>query len=170
MSRNTFFIFISLFMLSLTDAAQAQLVNYNRRNQYQDNTAPVINLKLMDHNNTAGQGNTIRTQKKSSNLSKSQTKPINKKIQTESASFSQTVTQLMSSNPRVSSRVERIYDWNRDGRLQMDEIKEMYGDVVASVDRRGSFSVSSDLLKPFDGDSNGQITRYELDSIMPFTD
>lgn len=68
---------------------------------------------------------------------------------------------IVTSNPKVSTRIERIYDMDRDGNLQEDEILEFFSDVVDSVKKKGRFLVSSDLLKSFDTNSDGKISRYE---------
>jgi len=67
--------------------------------------------------------------------------------------------------PQVTSRTERIYDINRDGLLQQDEIQEFYRDIIASIDRRGEFKVRSGLLKVFDTNEDGKISRYEAKAI-----
>lgn len=69
--------------------------------------------------------------------------------------------QIVQSTPLVKDRIERIYDLNRDGRLQREEIIDMYRDVVLSVQRRGAFTVSSDLLKDFDQNEDGRISLGE---------
>jgi len=71
--------------------------------------------------------------------------------------------QIVQSTPLVKDRIERIYDLNRDGRLQREEIIDMYRDVVLSVQRRGAFTVSSDLLKDFDQNEDGRINLGEAD-------
>ncbi len=70
-----------------------------------------------------------------------------------------------SDGPAVSNRVERLYDFSRDGYLQNDELKDFYKDVIASVKNKGKFQVSSDLLKQFDADNDGQISLSETNSI-----
>lgn len=67
--------------------------------------------------------------------------------------------------PAVTNRVERLYDLNRDGYLQKTEVNDFYKDVVSSVKNKGKFQVSSDLLKGFDADKDGQITMYEIKEI-----
>lgn len=67
--------------------------------------------------------------------------------------------------PAVTNRVERLYDLNRDGFLQKAELSDFYKDVVSSVKNKGKFEVSSDLLKQFDADQDGQITMYEVKEI-----
>ena len=78
--------------------------------------------------------------------------------------------QFLTSQPEVATRIEHIYDLDRDGRLQQNEITEFLADVVASVERRGSFSISSNLLKLFDKDEDGQISRLEADQIKQILD
>ncbi len=68
-------------------------------------------------------------------------------------------------SPAVTNRVERLYDLNRDGFLQKTEVNDFYKDVVSSVKNKGQFQVSSELLKGFDADKDGQITMYEIKEI-----
>lgn len=68
-------------------------------------------------------------------------------------------------DPAVTNRVERLYDLNRDGLLQKAEVKDFYKDVVSSVKNKGKFEVSSELLRGFDADKDGQITMYEIKEI-----
>ncbi len=75
------------------------------------------------------------------------------------------VQAMLASNPAATNRVERIYDANKDGYLQETEIKEYLADVVSTVRRRGRASVSSSILKVFDKNGDGVITRYEVGAI-----
>ncbi|VAW13401.1 hypothetical protein MNBD_BACTEROID05-832, partial [hydrothermal vent metagenome] len=77
------------------------------------------------------------------------------------AIITQALEQIVTDDPKVSTRIERIYDMDRDGNLQEDEILEFFSDVVDSVKKKGRFLVSSDLLKSFDTNSDGKISRYE---------
>lgn len=47
---------------------------------------------------------------------------------------------------------------------------EFLTDVISSVRRRGRYSVSSNLLKPFDKNKDGRITRSELKEIKELID
>lgn len=85
-----------------------------------------------------------------------------KKSNTIASSKTQGPTEM---DPAVTNRVERLYDLNRDGLLQKAEIKDFYKDVVSSVKNKGKFEVSSELLKGFDADKDGQITMYEIKEI-----
>lgn len=67
--------------------------------------------------------------------------------------------------PLVTNRVERLYDLNRDGFLQQDEVADFYKDVVSSVRNKGDFQVSSELLRNFDENKDGRISRYEIQDI-----
>lgn len=69
-------------------------------------------------------------------------------------------------DPQVSNRVERLYDLNRDGILQKGEVSDFYRDVVSSVRNKGKFKVSSDLLKTFDVNNDGEIGRYEIGGLV----
>ena len=79
----------------------------------------------------------------------------------ESTQFDQ-ITELMKSQPSVTNRVEGVYDLNGDQKLQEEEILDLFSDVVSAVERRGDFDVSSTLLKDFDKNSDGKISRYEV--------
>lgn len=85
--------------------------------------------------------------------------------QASAAAASNPIINMMRSQPSVSTRTERLYDTNRDGVLQESEIKEMFRGVVASVEQRGSFNISSDLLETFDTNRDGNISNYEAANI-----
>ncbi|MBF0521698.1 MAG: hypothetical protein HQL24_01435 [Candidatus Omnitrophica bacterium] len=68
---------------------------------------------------------------------------------------------LLASEPAVSNFVEGRYDVNQDGKLQKDEIKAFFSDIVFAVERRGWIKINSPLLKIFDLDQDGRINRLE---------
>lgn len=140
-SHHVMFLGILVGTFAVSHTAQAQLINWERRNQRQTNEL-----------GKAGGGES-RAQKADSSRGSSQT---------TASRQSATLREMLSSEPFVTSRVERIYDTNRDGRLQKDELTEFLGDVVSSVERRGSFTVSSELLRKFDTDEDGMISRHEI--------
>jgi len=75
------------------------------------------------------------------------------------------INQLLASKPEVSNRIERLYDVNRDGLLQEDEVLEYLKGVVTTIDRRGRFTVGSNILKKFDRNNDGSISKYEVQSL-----
>ncbi|MCA9395501.1 MAG: EF-hand domain-containing protein [Candidatus Omnitrophica bacterium] len=144
MSRNSSGMLLLVFMLVTASVAEAQMINYHRRNQRQS----------------------------PKQAAKSDPQPI-RKVKTEDRAINyyrsdyatEPAGQEASAQPRVTNRVERLYDLNRDGFLQPDEVADFYRDVVSSVQNRGSFRVSSDLLRDFDSDQDGRISRYEVGEI-----
>ena len=66
---------------------------------------------------------------------------------------------------KVNNRVEQIYDANKDEILQPEEVNAFLKDVVSAVDKKGSFSASSDVLKPWDKDGDGKISKAEVNAI-----
>lgn len=122
-----------IFYFVSAQSAQAQMINYNRRNKNQlDSSKKFSAPKTIQYTNTR--------------------KDLAKQASAQT-------------DPAVTNRVERLYDLNRDGFLQKDELKDFYKDVVSSVKNKGKFQVSSELLKNFDANSDGQITLYEINDI-----
>ncbi len=149
MRKTIFLLSFVLGVIFLTSLADAQLINYNRRSKEavtpaQEKTAPapVKVKKVQRKEKKARYGRTAKVEKKTK----------------------QTIN-VLDANPKVSSRIERIYDVNQDGSLQRDEVSEFLKDVVSSVERRGEFSARSELLKKFDNDEDGLISRAEIPGI-----
>lgn len=69
---------------------------------------------------------------------------------------------------RVTNRSERMYDKNKDGWLQSDELAEYLTDVINTVQRKGDFQVNSDFLGQFDKDEDGHIGYYETINIREY--
>src|SRR5262245_51656738 len=59
-------------------------------------------------------------------------------------------TTALKENFKVTNQDEELYDTNKDGVLQDEEVKAFLKDVAIAVDKKGSFDVSSDLLKEYD--------------------
>lgn len=83
----------------------------------------------------------------------------------KSAASTPAIEQKISSLPKATNRVERLYDRNQDGELQKAEVDNFFEDVISAVERRGDFSVSSQLLQEFDLDNDGKISKYEVRAI-----
>lgn len=132
---------ITLFLI--VESADAQMINYERRKKRQEK---VINLR-------AQTGPTTPTQTQTQNQA------------TRHQSVRDEIARVMQSQPKVANRTERLYDSNRDGLLQEDEIKNFYSDVVSATERRGQFRISSELLRGFDSDEDGRISRLEASNI-----
>ena len=69
---------------------------------------------------------------------------------------------------KVTNQVEELYDINKDGNLQSDEVKSFLKDVSAAVEKKGNFTVSSEVLKPYDKNNDGMISRNELSDIETY--
>ena len=69
---------------------------------------------------------------------------------------------------KVTNQVEELYDINKDGDLQSDEVKSFLKDVSAAVEKKGNFTVSSEVLKQYDKNNDGMISRNELSDIETY--
>ena len=67
----------------------------------------------------------------------------------------------MENLPRVQNKVEQSYDVNRDGILQTAEIKTYLRDVLEAVEQKGGFLVDTPLLKEYDQNKDGIVSRLE---------
>ncbi len=68
--------------------------------------------------------------------------------------------------PKVTSKIEKRYDINRDEILQTSETKIFLRDVLAQVASKDSFNVSDSLLlKAYDKNKDGIISKLEADEI-----
>ena len=68
----------------------------------------------------------------------------------------------MQNAPEVKTAAERVYDINRDGKLQPAEVKIFLRSVAEVVDAKGGFTVNSDILKEYDKNHDGLISRTEI--------
>ena len=71
----------------------------------------------------------------------------------------------MTKEPKVANRYERLYDIDRSGTLSAAEAKELLGDVISDVNRRGQVRISSNILKEYDINKDGKISTYEVSRI-----
>lgn len=134
------FVVAGVLAAGSVSVSEAQMINYKRRNQRQ-----------------SGQKDLSAVQQK-----KSSAKQISY-YRAEPAA--EKPNKNVSGDPLVTNRVERLYDLNRDGYLQSEEVNDFYKDVVSSVENKGSFRVSSELLRNFDANQDGRISRYEVGEI-----
>ena len=65
----------------------------------------------------------------------------------------------------ASTATEKKYDVNRDGLLQTAEVKIYLRDVAQVVEAKGGYTVDSEVLRDYDKNRDGVITRYELADI-----
>lgn len=75
------------------------------------------------------------------------------------------VPDWMITEPDVTNEVEKKYDFNRDKKLQTSEIKIYLRDVIEEVNKKGGYSVDSDILKPYDKNNDAAVTKGELEKI-----
>jgi hypothetical protein len=68
-------------------------------------------------------------------------------------------------SPKVSNDVERKYDTNRDGVLQVAEVKIFLRDVLDVINAKGGYTINSDILKGYDRNKDGIISREEMSEI-----
>ena len=75
------------------------------------------------------------------------------------------IPQWMTKEPRVTTEEERRYDVNRDGYLQPAESKVYLRRVVTTVEKRGKVVFESEILKEYDQNGDGVITKTEASNI-----
>ena len=71
----------------------------------------------------------------------------------------------MKTEPKVTSKVEQPYDSNNDGKLQTAEVKIFLRDVLDQINEKGGYTINSDILKEYDKNKDGVISRYEAQDI-----
>lgn len=143
MPKTYSFVLIVAMLFTMVGVSHAQMINYKRRNQ---------KTTVKKSNADMPKKSMAQSSQDSINYYRRDYQDVGSQAQ-------------VSSDPQVTNRVERLYDLNRDGYLQSDEVNDFYKDVVSSVRNRGSFRVSSDLLKGFDANRDGRISRYEITEI-----
>lgn len=67
--------------------------------------------------------------------------------------------------PEVKNQDEDRYDINRDGKLQTAEVKIYLRDVITEVMDKGSFNVNSNVVRAYDKNKDGVISKYEVEQI-----
>ena len=68
-------------------------------------------------------------------------------------------------DPMVTNKLEEAHDANQDGKLQKEEITKLLEYTITAIERRGRIRASSELLKQFDTDDDGILSRYEISGI-----
>lgn len=68
----------------------------------------------------------------------------------------------MKTPPGVKNAAEKVYDVNRDGKLQPAEVKIYLRSVIETIESKGGFTINSDILREYDKNRDGVISRYEL--------
>lgn len=64
--------------------------------------------------------------------------------------------------PKVTSKIDRDYDINRDGRLQSAEVKTFLRDVLEEIEKKGGYTINSDILKEYDKNKDGVVSKNEV--------
>ena len=67
--------------------------------------------------------------------------------------------------PVVKSDIEKKYDVNRDGKLQLAEVKIYLRDILDVIDEKGGITINSEILKEYDKNRDGVISKYESGKI-----
>ncbi len=165
------FLWVFVLLFVAVEVSHAQMINYDRRNR---------RMGTQSSSQTSRAQATQVNRQEAAPVANSYTTQTNE-VQAEAETMSTTdavsaalqeievIDQAMentSTEPRVTNRVERLYDINRDGMLQQSEVTDFYKDVVSSVRNKGRFKVSSDLLKTFDTNNDGEISRYEVGGLV----
>lgn len=140
MYKSIYFLIFLFCLAFLTTEAKAQALNPELR-------AKRAQAKALNYN---------KTQDSSSQNIQTRTVPAKTK----------STLDFLYSMPLVSNNIEKIYDKNRDGRLQPEEIKLMLNDVVSTVERSGDYRIASNLLKKFDKNHDGLINQDEIKEIQ----
>ena len=71
----------------------------------------------------------------------------------------------MVEDPKVIDKAEDVYDVNRDGKLQSVEVKILLRDVWTQVKEKGGYTVNMNILKEYDKNKDGLISRLEAEEI-----
>ena len=182
--------FVALFVV--VEVSYAQMINYNRRNRRSGNAVqaqqsvsvtpkaqapavrtnsyyqePVQEVKVEPVVESASKAVSVAESIQAALAEQEVVADnIESNLPTEVAVEMPSEVPAVMGDPQVSNRVERLYDLNRDGILQKDEVADFYRDVVSSVRNKGKFKVSSDLLKTFDVNNDGEIGRYEVSGLV----
>ena len=133
---SVFIVLVSFVFISL---AQAQLINYDRRNR-RPGAAPAATRR------PAVRAKTVKPP--SVALGTGTSAPGWKDIA-----------------PSAKSRLERQYDFNRDGKLQSSEVKQYLRYVIRQIERRGTYKYKSDFLTVYDKNGDGAISKAELTNL-----
>ena len=131
---------VLVFIFVTSQLSFAQLINWQRRNP----NAPTANRYSNPPAETPAQADTSAS-----------TETTN--VPTQEA--------LVKENFKVTNQDEELYDANKDGVLQNEEVQAFLKDVTIAVDKKGSFNVSSNILKEYDKDQDGSISRLEAQDI-----
>jgi hypothetical protein len=127
---------ILLILLVAVPIAEAQLINYQRRNE-----------QLQDARQSR-QSTTTTTQSSEKSVKPAKQLPM-----------------WMRVIPPAKTKEEVRYDVNRDGQLQSAEVKILLRDTVNMVESKGAVKIESEVLKEYDEDKDGLIERREVDRI-----
>jgi len=76
--------------------------------------------------------------------------------------------QWMKVEPKAKTKIEKMYDVNRDGKLQTAEVKVYLREVLNQIDDKGGYTIDSDILKEYDQNKDGVISRYEAEAVGEF--
>jgi hypothetical protein len=88
-----------------------------------------------------------------------------KKPAATTAKATTTAPMWMRRAPEAKTATEKVYDINRDGLLQPSEVKIYLRSVAEVVDAKGGFTVNSDILKEYDKNHDGLISRIEIQDL-----
>ena len=134
--RTTHMVLGFLVTVLAAQTAHAQMINYERRNKY-------LKARAIPQSQTT----TAASQA------------------TKYSSYSPTKKAEEMTPPKVTNRLEQLYDANGDGRLEKSEIQELYRYALNVVEQHGKVRVASDLLKSFDTNEDGVISKWEARSL-----
>jgi len=70
------------------------------------------------------------------------------------------------SPPLTKNKIEQKYDTNRDGKLQTAETTIFLRDVLDIIAEKGGYTIDSDILKPYDKNKDGVISRKEATTLQ----
>ncbi|OGX08184.1 MAG: hypothetical protein A2Z88_03325 [Omnitrophica WOR_2 bacterium GWA2_47_8] len=87
--------------------------------------------------------------------------PAGGKASPAAAPVQKTMAKWMQILPSVTNQNEQRYDVNNDGKLQTAEVKTYLRDVLNVIDSKGGFTVNSEILKEYDKNKDGLVTREE---------
>lgn len=133
-----------LFVFVLcVQTAQAQMINYKRKNRAQGKASNISQ-------NTYDTSTTMTSPSSTTEESTSSTK---------SPSW-------MITPPTVQYESEKEFDFNSDGYLQRAEVVAFLRNVVRQVQTKGAMKINSDILLAYDTNNDGSIDRNEIKNIL----
>lgn len=148
---NTILILVCLLFVQHTEAG---MINYERRNK-----------KLAEKQAKKTPAKVVPQQDAQTSIEPKQKRSLSKPTYTTEKNL---ITKIINSNPRVTTQIERMYDRNRDGRLNEKELQKIFDRIISTIERKGNYTLESDLLTELDKNKDGKLTRFEINDLKKY--